>query len=539
MLPKKIQITEQQLKEARRKNIVKWRKNGNYWVEDMFGGKIKLSNQQADAFEKLSLISISKIKASEHMKLSALENTYSKYIGMDIASGMGTGKDYFAALCMFYWHTVWPVEEGQPPHGLATANTGKQLKNVLWRQACIFPGMSVRQDPNDSNSKRILDEMFVCQTEKIYRTEYGGRSFFWEAVTIDKNASSDVQAAALTGRHAPYMLMILDEAAGLPEAVFTNLEGTLSGRVNLLLMIYNPIRSNCYAVRAKNTGKFLSLRWNAEDTFFNDPKLDVPLQAKNKDLLDRYDRNSNAYRIKVLGLPPLADSEVFIPWDWVQDAIEREIEPDKDDPIIMGVDPGAGGDNSAIVVRKGPVVLHVTRKNTADRDVFLDWVVSKASEWKPDAINVDVIGISWGIVKDLKKKIKVGKVYSVDVRNTAKNTDEYSKVRDELWGTLKEQFRIGCISIPNDQELINQLGSIKVKEYDHRTGQAKMPPKKELKKSDSVGGSPDEGDALCLTYGISENIIIRNNSINYKEEQEERRQRRKQKRSSVSEVSGY
>jgi hypothetical protein len=511
----------------------------NYWVEDMFVGEIILSNQQSDAASKLSKLSISKIKASEHMKLSALENTYSKYIGMDIASGMGTGKDFFAALSMYYWHTVWPVEKGQPPRGLATANTKTQLQNVLWSQASVFPGMSVRTNPNDPNSPRILEKLFVCQATKIYRVEYGGNAYFWEAVTINKNASTDEQAAALTGRHAPYMLMILDEAAGLPDAVFTNLEGTLSGRVNLLLMIYNPIRSNCYAVRAKNTGKFLSLNWNAEETCFGVPDMDNPIKARNADLLERYSKESNAYRIRVLGLPPLADSDVFIPWDWVQDAVEREMEGEEDDPVMMGVDPGAGGDNSAIVIRKGPNVLAVYRKNTADRDVFLDWVVTIARKHSPDAIMVDTIGISWGVVKDLKKKLKFNNVYSVDARRTAHNTDEYDKVRDELWGVLREQFRIGYISIPNDQPLIDQLGSIKVKEYHHITGEAKMPPKKELKKKDSVGGSPDEGDALCLTYAVSENIVRKKSSPTYKDDIEERRQRRMNRRNQVNEIGGY
>jgi hypothetical protein len=512
-----------------------WRKDGNYWVRDVFGGNIKLSNQQSHAFTELGKITAAKIKKSKGEKLTEEEERYSKYIGMDISSGMGSGKDFLASLFMFYFLHVWPEEDGQSPHVLATANTAKQLGHVLWRQASSIPQLSVHIDPNDPTSPRLLEELFVCQKEKIYRKERNSNTFFAEAVTVSPHASTDEQARALTGRHAPYMLMVLDEAAGLPEAVFTNLEGTLSGRVNLILMIYNPIKSRGYAVDARRNDRWLSITWNTEETHFDNPSMDIPMQARNKDLLERYGRDSNVYRIRVLGLPPIADTDVFIPWDWVQDAIERPITPDKNDVVVMGVDPAAGGDNSVIVVRHGGVIKHVSRFNLSDTMDFAGRVINEYHRYEPMVINIDPIGIGKGVY-DRLRELKYP-VEAIDVRRIAKDRDKYDKVRDELWGILRKQFEEGLISIPNDQELIDQLGSIAVKKYTSK-GQMVIPTKAEMRAKDSIGGSPDEADAICLTYAVDD-VLLKRIFIRelYRDQDEERKDRKR--RMKRNRVTGY
>jgi hypothetical protein len=519
-------------KEEQFKDRVRlWRKDPNHWVADTFGGNIKLSNQQSDAFTQLGKLIQTKIKLSKDEKLSEEELFYADKIGVDISSGMGTGKDFFASLAILYFLHVFPEEQGQSPHVLATANTSKQLSNVLWRQLASIPSLSVKINPDDPMSSTILDELFVFQSEKVYLRPYGGKRHFAEAVTVSPHASSDEQSRALTGRHAPYMLMVLDEAAGLPEAVFTNLEGTLSGRVNLLLMIYNPIKSKGYAIDARDTGRWVSINWNAEDTDFGNPSLDIPIKARNKDLLERYGRDSNAYRIRVLGRPPIADQDVFIPWDWVQDAVNREIEPNDEDLVIMGVDPAAGGDNSVITVRHGGKIIHLSRFNLSDTMEFTKRVMDAYYRYDPVIVNIDPIGIGKGVY-DRLLQLKC-RVAAIDVRRKARNKDRFDRIRDELWWTLREQFEHGIISIPNDQELIDQLANIRVKDYSLK-GQMRIPTKPEMRRKDSVGGSTDEGDAICLTYAIPEITLRRTRKVDEDEARERRARRRNRKRNAVT-----
>jgi hypothetical protein len=503
-------------------------------VCDIFGDNVKLSNQQAYTLDELGKIIAAKIKLSKNEPLTGIEKRYARYIGVDVSSGMGSGKDFLASILMFYFLHVFPEENGQSPHGLATANTAKQLSNVLWRQAASIPPLAKKTDPNNIHSPTILEDLFVCQSEKIFRKERAGKTFFFEAVTVSPHASTDEQSRALTGRHAPYMLMILDEAAGLPEAVFTNLEGTLSGRVNLLFMIYNPIKARGYAVEARNSDSWLSITWNTEETVFGNPTLDLPLQARNADLLERYGRDSNVYRIRVRGLPPIADQEVFIPWDWIQDAVNREIEPADDDPVIMGLDTGAGGDNTAIVIRQGHKILGIHRFNTPSLDDFVAKVINVWRKYEPDIINLDAIFMGWGT---LDRLTKLGyRVEPVDVRRKSLR-DEYKLIRDELWGTVRNQFEKGTISIPNDQELINQLSSVKAKDDYSKSAEIQIQSKKDMKKAASVGYSPDDADALCLTYAVPDVLLKRIGQVNDEDEEEERRRRRRQIKRNVR--TGY
>jgi hypothetical protein len=495
----------------------------------VFGDNIKLSNQQKNACDELGKIIRAKLALSVGRKLEGEQKRYSEYIGINIHSGMGTGKDFWASLMMFYPLHVFPIENGQAPHGLATANTSKQLKNVLWRQASVMPAMSKKLP----DGKTILDSVFTCQSEKIFRKEFDGKSFFFEAVTVSPHASSDEKAAALTGRHAPYMFIIIDEAAGVSDAVFTNLEGTLTGRVNLVIMIYNPIKSRGYAIQACDDPKrWLSLNWNAEETFFDDPKLDIPLQRNVEALLETYGRNSNAYRIRVLGLPPLMGNDMFFPWDWIQGAVNKGLEPMPDDITTMGVDPAAGGDNSVIVVRIGQRIVDIQRFTEPDTMRFVEIVVRAYYKWEPVTINVDNIGVGQGVF-DRLRELKLP-AYAADVRRSAYDKKRYRLVRDELWGELREKFEKGLIDIPNDQRLIDQLGSITIKDYS-ATGIVKIPSKAQMKRD--IGYSPDEADGICLAYAVPDELLRRMNNVD--EDEEEDRKRARRKRGSGNRVTGY
>jgi hypothetical protein len=199
----------------------------------------------------------------------------------------------------------------------------------------------------------------------------------------------------------------------------------------------------------------------------------------------------------------------------------------------MGLDPGAGGDNSAIAIRQGPKILKIIRFNTADPQDFATRVIKVWHQYEPVIINIDSIGIGWGVTGLLRAQGY--RVETVDVRRTARNRDIYDSRRDELWGTLKEHFEKGTISIPNDQELIDQLGSIKIKDY-VKGGKIKMPSKKDMRKSDSVGGSPDEADAICLTYAVDDALLRKIYLEDYDEDEERKYRQRNIKR---NRVTGY
>jgi hypothetical protein len=174
---------------------------------------------------------------------------------------------------------------------------------------------------------------------------------------------------------------------------------------------------------------------------------------------EKYGRESNTFRTLVKGLPPIADNDSIIPYAWVMEATKRDITPDKYEPRIGGLDPGAGGDNTVLRIRHGLKVEKTRYVFSSPNSIEVgDWAAAKALEEQLDALFFDVIGIGNGAYYEAKKVLAGSKckVYAVDVRNTAYEDEKYANVNAELTYRLRQKFEDKTISIPKDQILIEE-----------------------------------------------------------------------------------
>src|SRR5262249_2616818 len=159
---------------------------------------------------------------------------------------------------------------------------------------------------------------------------------------------------------------------------------------------------------------------------------------------------SNMYRIRVLGLPPLADADTLIPWDWVEDAVDRDMEPLDDDPKIMAIDLARFGDDfTAIVTGRGLVIDPIVKYKGLDTMAVANWVIAEAHDFEPDAIFVDVIGIGAGLADILRERLTYT-VVDVNISEVASEDGRFRRLRDELWWKMREAFEQRRIKIPND-----------------------------------------------------------------------------------------
>lgn len=138
-------------------------------------------------------------------------------------------------------------------------------------------------------------------------------------------------------------------------------------------------------------------------------------------------------------------------------------------------------------------VLDVSGIRKRDTMAVAGWVASQAKEEKPDSIFIDVIGIGAGVFDRLKEQ--KFPVIAVNVAERASDSEFYTRVRDELWGSLKDALKEG-LGIPDDEELCAQLSAPKYK-FDS-AGRIIIERKEDMKKRGV--DSPDRADALCLTY---------------------------------------
>jgi|TARA_Y100000310_G_C20666673_1_gene807910 hypothetical protein len=406
-------------------------------------------------------------------------------LGVSIMSGKGTGKDAFTS-----WAIMWFMTCFSYPKIPCTSVSADQLSKVLWSEISKWLMFS----PLKAHLKLQADLLYCSSVPKEALKK---RWFAFPKAANPKN-SPDEQLENLQGIHEEHVLQVVDEGSGVLHPVFKALEENMTGAINLMLLIFNPTRARCYAVDTQygESDRWICLRWNAEESELVEPAV---IQAA----LSKYGRESNTYRIKILGLPPITDDQTLIPWDWIMDAVDRDVEPLQYDPIVKGVDCGAGGDNSIICTRKGPQVYPIKRKKTPDSNVLENWIGADIDEENPDVVRIDTIGIGWGIEGNVRHK-KGSVVEGADVRRNADEPERFKNKRAEMYWRLREAFEHSAISIPDDEELKDQLGAMKV-----IYGKViQIEDKRKIKKE--LGHSPDEADALALTYFFEDSMVSRN-----------------------------
>lgn len=457
--------------------IKRWRDDHAAFVDEAIlgphnratGSAYRMTAQQVEAAHALSALVRDKAAGKRR-----------EILGVSIMSGMGTGKDAFAA-----WAILWFLACFSYPKVPCVSVSADQLSKVLWGELAKW----LMHSP--------LREQFTHQNDKIFLhtvpVEARGKRWMAFPKSANPKDSAEAQVEGLAGIHERHLLQVADEASGILAPVFDALEANQTGEVNLMLMIFNPRRARGYAVesQADQADRWVTLRWNAEDSPLVDRAMIEALERK-------FGRESNTYRIRVLGLPPLVDQETLIPWDWIEDAVGREVEIPEGTPLVKGVDCGAGGDASIIATRRGPQVYPFKRLKTADSQVLQNWIGTDIDADRPDAVRIDTVGIGWAVEGGVREK-KGAVVEAADARREASDPTRWFNKRAEMYWRLREAFERAAIAIPDDVELKNALGATRC-EYVLLKGQSvvKLIDKKKIKQE--LGHSPDEADALAMTY---------------------------------------
>lgn len=404
-------------------------------------------------------------------------------LGISIMAGKGLGKDAWLVWAILWFMFCLPF-----PKVPCVSVSSDQLDKVLWSEISKWL----------NNSK--VKPYFTLQNDKLFRKDVDdsvrGKEWFAFKKAANPKASADEQVETLQGLHADYMLQIADEGSGILTPVYEALENNQTGKCNIMLIVFNPMHSKGYAIDTQYSKKdrWVHLRWSAEDS-------DITNKANIKRLEEDCGRESNAFRMNVLGLPPIIDTETLIEWDWVLAALEREIIVTNEMPLKMAMDCGAGGDKSIIGKRRGGKIYPFLKNTTADSMELSNWAGAQIDLSEPDSFKVDTVGIGWaveGILRDKKGSV----VESADCRRRADSPEKFANKRAEMYWNLREQFEKGRISIPKDQDLMDQLASMKYEIT--KNGLIQIIDKKKIRKE--IGKSPDEMDALAMLYFDKDNL---------------------------------
>jgi hypothetical protein len=464
------------------------------------GKNIVISDQQKDAIEAVRQITTAQLKRAADMPMTPEEVETAKKIGVSIMSGKGCGKDAVAA-----WLIIWFLDCYKLAKTPCTSVSAGQLEKVLWSEIALWMTYADAKDrftiQNDKFFRTDLESMGRNADERKQLKESVGKVWMAWPKTINPNAT-ELEPEAIAGWHADNMMIVGDEVSGMKDAVCETLEGTLTSNYgpNFFLILFNPTRRKGYAIDTQYTNKefWITLRWDAEKS---------PVASKDniERIEKKYGRDSNTFRIRVKGLPPREDKGNLIPWDWIEDAMDREIEPMEHDPIVMAADCGAGVDPSIIGIRKGNHVYPFDSLTTSDSNKLEGWIGNKIDGLRPDLIWIDTIGIGWAVQGHLAKQKGSEKVKAADIKRRAMEPERFRNRRAEMFNSLRDLFQSGTISIPRDDELADELGALKWKDPDHPPLQ--IVEKKELRKE--LGRSTNKADTLGMLYFDKDEYISR------------------------------
>lgn len=411
-----------------------------------------------------------------------------------VPSCFASGKSWLAARIAAWWIDVHPPGTARV---VTTASTAAQVKAILWMEIGRAHGKG--QLPGRLN-----------QTEWWLVNPDSGKE---ELVAFGRKPA-DMDATAFQGIHERYVLVILDEAAGVPPSLWLATEGLLTNDECRVLAIGNPEDGASEFAKACTPGSGWNVvRIRAWDTP-NYTGEDVPENLHHlllsrswvEDKRKRWGEKSMMWAAKVEAEFPQVREDGLIPIAWIRAAQERNLEIDADGqtvkhtPRILGVDVGGGADKSVICARRGPVfrIKKRTQKpNTMDtlEDVVVELEVEGASEAR-----VDEIGIGRGVSDAGPRHERVrklgAKVIGVNVGRAAKDKEHFVNLRAEGFWSLRERFQDGLVDIDaNDDDLAAQLVELR---YKRRNGRIQIEEKDEMKKR-LDGASPDDADAMMLS----------------------------------------
>lgn len=437
------------------KQLVKWREDPAQMIRDLFDTELDdWQKDVCDAFPKHQRIAMQACK--------------------------GPGKT--AVMAMLIWNFLLTRPH---PKVVCTSITGANLQDGLWAELSKWQKRS-----------KLLSEAFEWQKERIFLKEHP-ETWFASARTWPKDGNAEQQANTLAGIHADYVLFVLDEVGGIPDAVMVAAEAALSSGIETkILMAGNPTHRSGPLYRAVTTERHL---WYVKE-ITGDP--DDPKRAKRIDpnwaraQIEKYGADNPWVLVNVFGkFPPSSENTLVSPHD-VEVAQRRNPPPDSyaDAPVILGIDVARYGmDRTVFTVREGPICYEQEVRRGWDTMQTVGYAVHLINKHRPDAVFVDEVGVGAAVVDRLRE---LGyPVIGVNASHASPD-ERYYNLRAYMWAKMAEWVKtVGCL--PTEaRDLARELTSVP---YEFASnGKMKIKSKEDLKK-DGVP-SPDLADSLALTF---------------------------------------
>ena len=398
---------------------------------------------------------------------------------------------------------------------VTTAPTFRQVEHVIWREI-----------------RGAHKKAKVPLGGKLLKTQldFGEE---WYAIGVSTNDPDRFQGFHSKSGH---ILVIVDEAAGVTEAVFTAIDALMTTEGARLLLIGNPTALTGRFYDSHHKGRAHKIHVSCFDTpnFINNgirnvndlmtmdmgnveithPYLITPMWAR--DMIERHGRDNPVIQARVFGEFPSAEANTLIPLNYIEQAIELKkqlddfrnemdsFEEQERKKAIreafrgrhhIGVDPARYGDDKTVITDRfggyvEDMIIH-GKENTATTAGRVKLLAAA------DSIGIDCDGVGGGVADILEDD---GYENIIQIMNGAKPWAEeggirFANLRSQLYWNLAEKFKRGEIAIPDDPDLAAELAAIHFTVT--RQGIA-IESKDDIKKN--LHRSPDRADSLAYSF---------------------------------------
>ena len=406
---------------------------------------------------------------------------------ISVRSGHGVGKSSAAS-----WAMLWFLLTRYPVKVVVTAPTSAQLFDALFAELKRW----IKDLPP------ALGQLLEVKQDRVELKSSTTEAF------ISARTSRAEQPEALAGIHSDNVMLVADEASGVPEQVFEAAAGSMSGHSAVTILLGNPTRSSGFFFETHNRlrGEWWTRRVSCADS----KRVSAAYLAE---MASRYGDESNAYRIRVLGEFPTADDDTVIPMELLEAAQHRDVQANPKAPVVWGVDVARfGSDSSALCKRKANMVTEPIRRwRNLDLMQLTGAIKAEydatALDDRPTEILVDVIGLGAGVSDRLRELGLPAR--GINVSESPAMAEAYRNLRAELWYKAKAWLERRDCKMPRDEHLIGELATVRYKFLS--SGKIQIESKDDIRKRGLA--SPDLADAFVLTFASDAGVALHGSSF--------------------------